>query len=81
MTRYFFDLINGDGPVADEQGLELASRAAITREVGRILADIARDELPEGQGAVQINVRDESGKPILAGCLTFKTEWLSQSDS
>ena len=76
MTRYYFDLINGDGPVADEQGVELASREAITREVSRILADIARDELPEGQGEVTINVRDETGNPILAGCLTFKTKWL-----
>ncbi|MGF6178652.1 hypothetical protein ABIE33_006972 [Ensifer sp. 4252] len=49
MTRYFFDLRNGDGQTLDEQGLELPSRDAVMQEVTRILVDVARDELPGGR--------------------------------
>lgn len=76
MARYFFDLFNGDGPVRDEQGQELASREAISREVSRILADIAREELPgRGKGLISIEVRDESGQPVFTGTLSFQSGW------
>ncbi|EUB95564.1 hypothetical protein PMI07_002052 [Rhizobium sp. CF080] len=76
MARYFFDLTNGDGPVRDDQGQEVSTREGISREVSRILADIAREELPDrGNGAISIEVRDERGQPVLTGCLSFQTRW------
>jgi len=76
MARYFFDLINGDGPVRDEQGQEVASREAVSREVSRILADIAREELPARcKGLISIEVRDENGRPVFTGSLSFQSRW------
>ncbi|MCJ9750787.1 hypothetical protein MOV61_08670 [Neorhizobium sp. BETTINA12A] len=76
MARYFFDLINGDGPVRDNEGQEISTRKEISREVSRILADIAREEFPErGKGAISIEVRNEHGQPVFTGRLSFQTQW------
>lgn len=77
MTRYFFDLDNGDGQTLDEQGVELASRDAVMHEVTRILVDIARDELPDGVGTkISVSVRTDIGEPVSVSTLTFQNRWL-----
>ncbi|WP_312366187.1 DUF6894 family protein [Ensifer sp.] len=77
MTRYFFDLQNGDGQTLDEQGMELASREAVMQEVTRILVDIARDELPDGIGTkISVSVRTDIGEPVSVSTLTFQNLWL-----
>ncbi len=77
MTRYFFDLQNGDGQTLDEQGMELASREAVMQEVTRILVDIARDELPDGVGTrISVSVRTDIGEPVSVSTLTFQNRWL-----
>lgn len=82
MGRYFFDLQNGDGPVRDTEGLELGSRTEISREVGRILLDIARDEIPDqARGTASIVVRDDSGKAVSVANLTFSNLWLDDVGS
>jgi hypothetical protein len=76
MARYFFDLINGDGPVRDNEGQEISTREEISREVSRILSDIAREEFPErGKGSISIEVRNESGQSVFTGHLSFQTQW------
>lgn len=81
MARYYFDLINGNGPIRDDQGQEVTTREGISREVSRILADIAREELPDREnGAITIEVRDEQGQPVLTGSLSFRTRWHDQSE-
>lgn len=66
MTRYFFDLSNGDGHTRDDHGLELGSREAVLRQLARILVDIARDELPEGDGTdISVSVRAIRENPFL----------------
>lgn len=77
MPRYYFDLHNGDGPTTDFDGLDLTSRDMLTREITRILLDVARDEMPrENRAIVSLKVRDENGKIISVASLTFNTEWL-----
>ncbi|HTO31479.1 MAG TPA: hypothetical protein VL202_09930 [Pararhizobium sp.] len=77
MSRYFFALQNGDGPVRDNEGLELAARADIVREVGHILLEIARDEtLEQARGTAAIVVRDINGKAVQVAELTFSNLWL-----
>ncbi|WP_160003395.1 hypothetical protein [Rhizobium sp. 18055] len=77
MSRYYFDLHNGDGPLKDEHGTELSSRAGIPTEVAKILLEIARDELPTCDHAtISVTVRDESGRPVSVSSLTFRNEWL-----
>jgi hypothetical protein len=82
MARYFFDLLNGDGLVRDDLGVELSSRDSISKEVSRILTDIAGEEMPgQEKGAVSIEVRDEDGKAIFAGHLSFESRWLHAPNS
>ena len=77
MPRYYFDLHNGDGPLRDNDGLEIASREGVAKEVSRILADIARDEMPaQDKNVISLKVRNEVGKVISISSLTFFTEWL-----
>jgi hypothetical protein len=76
MARYFFDLHNGDGPIKDNEGVELASRADVLREMARILVDVARDELPVAERTIiSLTVRTE-GRPISVASLAFTNEWL-----
>lgn len=81
MSRYFFDLHNGDGATRDNEGLELASRASVTREVNRILMDVAQDEIgDQSNGAVSVVVRDESGKAVSVANLTFSNSWMEDTE-
>ncbi len=76
MKRYYFDVINEDGPFRDELGQDMSSREAITREVSRILSDIAREELPGREdGSILVEVRDEGGEHVFTGQLSFETRW------
>jgi hypothetical protein len=45
MNRYFFDLRDEDGVVADEQGVLLPSLEAVQDEAARAIDDLARDEV------------------------------------
>lgn len=77
MSRYYFDLHNGDGPLRDDEGLELDTRRSVNRQVARILAEIARDEMPTHDRAViNLKVRDEAGKIVSFASLTFQSEWV-----
>ncbi|MFB9950825.1 DUF6894 family protein [Rhizobium puerariae] len=76
MARYFFDLINGAGTNRDLEGQDMTSPEEISREVSRILADIAQEEFPGRDGGmISVEVRDEQGRPVLAGHLSFRTHW------
>lgn len=77
MSRFYFDLHNGDGPTTDNEGMDLSSREGIARQLSRILVDVARDEMPiEDRAVISVKVRNESGKVISVATLTFNTEWL-----
>lgn len=80
MSRYYFDLHNGDGPLKDEHGTEIASRSGIPREVAKILLEVARDELPIcDRATISVTVRDENGQPVSVSSLTFSNEWLDEN--
>lgn len=80
MSRYFFDLQNGDEATRDDQGVELHSRASVQKEIARILLDVARDEIPEQERViVSVVVRDGCGKVISVANLTFNMSWLAES--
>ena len=77
MSRYFFDLHNGHELTRDNEGLEISSREMISREVTRILVDVARDELgTDHQTVISVSVRNEAGKTISVASLTFDIDWL-----
>jgi hypothetical protein len=77
MSRYFFELRNGDGTTADPEGMELASRDKLVSEVSRLMLDIVREELPDQEsGAVSVIVRDEAGQVVSVANLSFTNHWL-----
>jgi hypothetical protein len=82
MSRYFFDLHNGDGATRDESGLELSTRESVTREVSRILLDVVQDEIgDQPNGAVSVVVRDDSGRAVSVANLTFSNAWFDDAPS
>ncbi|WP_075292966.1 DUF6894 family protein [Pararhizobium arenae] len=76
--RYFFDITNGDGFVADDTGLVLNEKSKVEEEATMILADIARDELPgKPEGNAIVDVRDEKGERVYSAALQFQKRWIS----
>jgi hypothetical protein len=67
MNRYFFDLRDEHGVVADEQGILLPSLEAVQDEAARAIGDLARDEVrrikADASEARQlaVEVRDDTG--------------------
>ena len=65
MTRYFFDICDGDQLTADDEGMELPDIAAAQEEAARSLADLARDRIRRQPPChMAIEVRDSNG-PVL----------------
>lgn len=76
MARYYFDIINGEGSLRDDEGLDLSSTDAVRAEVAKIALKMARDEIEDRQAmAVTVNVRDDRDFRIYSGRLSFSTEW------
>lgn len=76
MARFFFDLINGEGLVQDDVGVDLPSCNSIRDEASRILTGIAAEEmLGQESGDVVIEVRDEQGECVFTGRLSFENRW------
>ena len=77
MTRYYFDLRDGDDLAVDEEGVELRDIATVQEEAARSLADVARDAVrrPEYLSGknhrMAIEVRDQAG-PVLQVKFTFE---------
>lgn len=73
MTRYYFDLENGDGFTKDTLGRNLPNVASVHREVATIMLDVAGDELNGAAPfAAKVTVRDEVDAVVLQGLLEFR---------
>jgi hypothetical protein len=60
VPRYFFDTYNGNLFLPDEEGIELENLEVAKAMASRGLADMAGDELPDGdQRSFVVRVRDE----------------------
>ncbi len=72
MSRFYFDIWDGEALVVDEEGLDLASRRAAEIEAALSLADIAKQLEPSASSdGIAINVRDSGGLVLSA---TFVSE-------
>ena len=77
MSRYFFDIDDGEQTITDRIGIELPNRKAVRDAATGVLPDIARDELPDGEHRDFIcSVRDETGKVIYRAKLSLEAGWL-----
>ena len=70
MARYYFDLVDSDGLVVDDEGREIEGLQNVQIEAARSLIDMARDSLmgtaPFAVEQLSIQVRDESGRVLNA---------------
>ena len=67
MTRYFFDIREGDEVAIDEEGKDLPSVEAAQEEAARSLADLARDKIGCYPFChMRIGVRDKDGPVVEA---------------
>jgi hypothetical protein len=75
MTRYYFDLVDGDDIASDEEGVDLPNIRSAQEEAAFALAAMAR-ELPaiaakDDHFQISIEVRDCAG-PVLSLKFTFE---------
>ncbi|MHC2257144.1 hypothetical protein ACVILK_006836 [Bradyrhizobium embrapense] len=78
MTRYYFDMQDGDGLVPDEEGIDLPDLRAVQIEAAKSLADMARDAVypipPTAEThRLVIEVRDDRG-PVMDVKFSFALE-------
>jgi hypothetical protein len=72
MTRYYFDLRDGDGLAIDEEGLEMSDLAAVQEEAARALADMVRDSVTsQNLDQIAVEVRDDDG-PVLDAAFAWR---------
>jgi len=69
MPLYFFDVTDTGRTSHDNRGMELPSLIEARREALRALADIAKDELPNGD-----YIRENDGPPLLTASLSLRVE-------
>jgi hypothetical protein len=75
MPLYFFDVTDTGRTSHDNRGMELPSLIEARREALRALADIAKDELPNGDYRdFTIHIRENDGPPLLTASLSLRVE-------
>ena len=67
MTRYYFDIRDGEALYADEEGIELEDQRQAEIEAATSLADMAKDLSPlDERHHMAIEVRTEAGPEFQA---------------
>ena len=61
MTRYYFDLMDSDGIVTDDEGMELPSMQRVQEEAARSLAGMARDAVVRRDGKATHHDEEAAG--------------------
>lgn len=75
MPRFYFDVDDGAGHRRDEDGVELTSLREARAEALETLAEIAEEELPDGDRRdFVIEVRHGSAEPALRASLSLRVE-------
>ncbi|QPF82549.1 hypothetical protein IC762_22660 [Bradyrhizobium genosp. L] len=71
MTRYYFDIKDGQFLYPDEEGLDLSDQAAAAVEAAMSLADLAKDLTPlDERHDMAIEVRT-SDRPVFKAAFIF----------
>jgi len=78
MPRYYFDVHDGETFTRDDEGVELDGIEAAKAEASKTLPEIACGTKPDGNRRdYTIEVRDETGRPVLRAGLSFFVESLT----
>ncbi len=77
MQRYFFDIRDGDDVSVDDTGIDCSGLDEVRFKAIDALPEIAREGLPDGDARIfEVIVRDETGKQVFRGRLTFELQWM-----
>ena len=80
MPRYFFDIDDGESQFRDEDGMEMPHLEAARDEAVRVLPDVAREVLPDGDRRTFASVvRNETGDVVFRATLSLVAEWMGPS--
>jgi len=75
MERFYFDLYNTESQM-DEEGQLFPNRERAGAEALRILHDVARDEMPEGEHRrITVKMRNDKSEQIFEASLTMAAAW------
>ena len=76
MPCYYIDTDDDVLSVRDEEGQELANDAAAREMAHRVLPEMARQRLPDGEHrTLTAAVRDEAGTVLYIATLSLMGEW------
>ena len=76
MPRYYFDIINAGNLTRDQFGVDLATDDEARNEAISLLPDIARQDLPDGDGhEVMARARKEQGEIVYEASLALHGKW------
>lgn len=80
MSRYFFDLHDGEEFTADVDGIVCASLDDLSFHAVDVLPDIAREILPDGpRRTFSVKVRDHDDQRVFRATLTLATAWIVET--
>ena len=71
MPRYYFDIVDGQGLIPDDEGIEMADQRSAEIEAAKSLAEMARDTAPIGRHQMSIEVRTDKG-PVFQASFIFE---------
>lgn len=72
MTRYYFDIRDGEALFADDEGMELEDQTAAEIEAAKSLGDMAKDLSPlDERHHMAIEVRTNAG-PVFQAAFIFE---------
>lgn len=76
MSRYFFDILNGESDRVDLGGHDVQDEAAARALALQTLADIAKEDiLRGGEARITFRIRRNS-LPIYSVVMTLKEQWI-----
>ena len=80
MPRFFFDITDG-GLILDDVGTEFPNVHAARDAAIKVLPDVARDEIGEGQSReIMVLMRDDADKALFTAALTLTAKWLVETN-
>jgi hypothetical protein len=82
MPRFFFDIHDGEEFTPDRQGVELEGLNAAKDEAKKVLPDIVKDEMRDGDRRdFTVDVKNAAGQIVWRITLSLVVENLSQSST
>ena len=73
MPRFYFDVRDGEKFVSDDDGLEFPGIREAKRDASRMLGEMIKDEMPDGDHLdMAVEVRAEDRRPLFKVQITFE---------